>query len=144
MLQLALCQHATIAKECPAPVPITFCLLTVRFGMGFGSCTLSTVPSPHMPWSFQPHDTATPSAAPGKGVDGQRMERRKERERERERGRGNRVTREGSQSLSRACTAFTHLDRQHAAYISHTALLVLSSIVKCTMQASLLMTVRSD
>ena len=80
MLQLALCQHATMAKECPAPVPITFCLLTVRFGMGFGSCTLSTVPSPHMPWSFQPHDTATPSAAPGKGVDGQRMERTKERE----------------------------------------------------------------
>ena len=51
------------AKECPAPVPIIFCLLIVIFGMGLGSGTLSSVPSPHIPCSFHPHDTATPSAA---------------------------------------------------------------------------------
>ena len=101
--------------------------------MGLGSCTLSTVPSPHMPWSFQPHDTATPSAAPGKGVDEQREERVEKGEGEG--GGRNRVTRKGSQSLSRACMYSIHIRIWTALaaccilYISHTALLALSSTV---------------
>ena len=104
--------------------------------MGLGSCTLSTVPSPHMPWSFQPHDTATPSAAPGKGVDEQREERVEKGEGEGERGRGRRREEQSDKERQSVFISCMHVQHSHIwtalaacciLYISHTALLALSS-----------------